>query len=83
MSKPSCCRRRKNTEPVGEESSFGGKKGLRYLPELLLWILLGAVILKVYGLPLLEQYGYKASDVPVHNYWINAMGENRIFVAGV
>lgn len=41
------------------------------------------MILKVYGLPLLEQYGYKASDVPVHNYWINAMGENRIFVAGV
>lgn len=35
------------------------------------------------GTNLLEIYGYKAFDIPVHNYWINAMCENRIFVAGV
>ena len=75
--------KKKEYRALGRGEQFRGRKGLRYLPELLLWILLGAVILKVYGLPLLEQYGYKASDVPVHNYWINAMGENRIFVAGV
>lgn len=27
--------------------------------------------------------GYTASDLPVHNYWINALGENKPFVAGV
>lgn len=37
----------------------------------------------IYGNNLLEYYGYKASDLPVHNYWINALGENNIFVAGV
>ncbi|MCM1044792.1 MAG: hypothetical protein NC417_04715 [Candidatus Gastranaerophilales bacterium] len=37
----------------------------------------------LYGNNLLEQFGYKASDVLVHNYWINALSHNRIFVAGV
>ena len=37
----------------------------------------------VYGHNLLSQYGYKASDLLVHNYWINALNDNNIFVAGV
>ena len=37
----------------------------------------------LHGKNLVEVYGYKASDMPVHNYWINAMGENHVFVAGV
>ncbi|MGN0141643.1 MAG: amino acid ABC transporter permease, partial [Roseburia sp.] len=28
-------------------------------------------------------FGYCASDIPVHNYWVNAMGDNDIFVAGI
>lgn len=41
------------------------------------------MLLWLHGGSLFTSYGYKASDMPVHNYWINAMGENRIFVAGV
>ncbi len=37
----------------------------------------------MFGLTQLEQYGYKASDLIVHNYWINEMNENNIFVTGV
>ncbi len=37
----------------------------------------------IYGTNLLEYYGYKASDLLVHNYWINALSDNDIFVAGV
>lgn len=36
-----------------------------------------------YGGNLFQVYGYTASDMLVHNYWINAMGQNDIFVAGV
>ncbi|MFQ7768290.1 MAG: hypothetical protein ACLRIL_08485 [Fusicatenibacter saccharivorans] len=30
-----------------------------------------------------KRYGYKASDIPVHNYWINELERNNIWVAGV
>jgi len=36
-----------------------------------------------YGTNLFRVYGYTASDMLVHNYWINAMGQNDVFVAGV
>lgn len=32
---------------------------------------------------MINTYGYCASDIPVHNYWINAMGQNDVFVAGI
>lgn len=51
--------------------------------EVLLQIGLFLVLLWVYGIGIVEQYGYTASDIPVHNYWINAMSDNNIFVAGV
>ncbi|MBP5282097.1 MAG: amino acid ABC transporter permease, partial [Lachnospiraceae bacterium] len=35
------------------------------------------------GSNLFSVYGYTASDMLVHNFWINAMGDNNIFVAGV
>ena len=37
----------------------------------------------VYGANEIIQYGYTASDLPVHNYWINEMSSNNIFAAGV
>ncbi len=45
----------------------------------------GVVILVcvMYGSNSIKNYGYLASDIAVHNYWINAMTENNIFVAGV
>lgn len=51
--------------------------------DCVLTLLLLAALWYIYGTNLVEYYGYKASDVLVHNYWINAMGENNIFVAGV
>lgn len=57
------------------------------------WVLTAIVtivFLWMYGTKKLEIFGYTASDMPVHNYWINAMGNginnperNNIFVAGV
>lgn len=36
-----------------------------------------------YGTNLFTSFGYTASDMLVHNHWINSMNENDIFVAGV
>ena len=46
-------------------------------------ILLFGALIWIYGINIFEYYGYKESDLLVHNYWINAMEENDIFVAGV
>ena len=46
-------------------------------------ILVIVVVLGFYGPPLIQNFGYYASDVPVHNYWINYLGKNQIFVGGV
>ena len=36
-----------------------------------------------YGVNLIRNFGYVASDMPVHNYWINYLGKNQIFVNGI
>lgn len=41
------------------------------------------LVLWLFGTNIIENMGYCASDIPVHNYWINALGDNNIFVAGV
>lgn len=46
-------------------------------------VLTGMLIWKVCGPGLLHNWGYGASDVPVHNYWINGLIENNIYVAGI
>ena len=51
--------------------------------EIFLQLGLLMILICVYGIGIVQQYGYSASDIPVHNYWINAMGKNNIFVAGV
>lgn len=56
---------------------------LRRLPDCLLTLAFLALLCWLHGPSLLGYFGYKASDIPVHNYWINAMSENNIFVAGV
>ena len=48
-----------------------------------LLIVLFVILWKMYGYNLIEYFGYKASDMPVHNYWINSLNDNDIFVAGV
>lgn len=50
------------------------------------WVLIGVLViwlLYVYGSQLVTSFGYSVSDMPVHNYWINYMSRNDIFVAGV
>ena len=41
------------------------------------------LVLWLFGTNLLKTFGYCASDIPVHNYWINELGNNNIFAAGV
>lgn len=58
----------------------GSKSGL------LDWACTAAVLillLYLFGTNLFQNFGYCASDIPVHNYWINELGNNNIFAAGV
>lgn len=41
------------------------------------------VVLWMYGTGIIKTFGYSASDLAVHNYWINEMGKNNIFAAGI
>lgn len=59
------------------------KRWIGYVPDLVLTVLLIAGVCYVYGKNAITVYGYKASDMPVHTYWINLMDENHIFGAGV
>ena len=59
------------------------KKIRRHIPEIVLSLAVMAGLLYIYGLNNFTEYGYKASDVPVHNYWINLMDSNQIFKMGV
>lgn len=59
------------------------KRWINYVPDLLLTALLIAGVCYVYGRNAVTVYGYKASDMPVHTYWVNLMDENHIFGAGV
>ena len=56
------------------------KENFLDIPFLVLFALL---VWKVCGSGLLHNWGYGASDIPVHNYWINGLIENNIFVAGI
>lgn len=54
----------------------------RWLDALLSLGVAGLVLL-MYGTNMVNVYGYCTSDMTVHNYWINAMTDNHIFVNGV
>ncbi|MCI8428548.1 MAG: hypothetical protein HFJ03_13600 [Lachnospira sp.] len=54
-----------------------------YNIELIFSTLLVLIISYFYGTNSLVNYGYGASDLPVHNYWINGMSQNKVFIAGV
>ena len=55
----------------------------RWFPDLVLTGLIVAGVCYVYGYNVVTVFGYKASDVPVHNLWINNMSNNQIFSKGV
>lgn len=46
-------------------------------------IIIICLVLWMYGTNMVTAFGYGASDIPVHNYWINEMGNNNIFAAGI
>ena len=54
----------------------------RWLDVLLALGIVG-LVLYMYGINTVSVYGYCASDLTLHNYWINYMESNRIFVDGV
>ena len=56
---------------------------LKELPSVILLVLLMANVVRVFGGYTLEHYGYVASDLPVHNYWINGLIDNQPFIGGV
>lgn len=53
------------------------------LADVLLLLMVFAAYMVIYGRNAFEQYGYCASDIVVHNYWINYMSRGEPFVAGV
>ncbi len=46
-------------------------------------IIIICLLLWMYGTNMVTAFGYGASDIPVHNYWINEMDNNNIFAAGI
>lgn len=51
--------------------------------DVLFAAVVAVVVFGYYGPNLIKHFGYCASDVTVHNYWINYLGKNQIFVNGV
>ncbi|MEY8508140.1 hypothetical protein AALA78_07860 [Lachnospiraceae bacterium 42-17] len=52
-------------------------------PDIFLTAGIMVLLLYMYGSSVVSVYGYCASDVVLHNYWINAMDSGHIFVDGV
>lgn len=67
--------------------AFIGKKFKEvFIYNIIDWLLIGCftfLFLKLFAANLVTNYGYPYSDLPVHNYWINYLGKNQIFVAGI
>ena len=56
---------------------------LHELPSAILLVICMAGVVYVFGLNAMTNFGYVASDLPVHNYWINGLIDNKPFVAGI
>lgn len=56
------------------------KENLAVVPFIVIFLVF---IWGVCGKGLLNNWGFGASDVPVHNYWINGLIDNDIYVAGI
>ena len=52
-------------------------------PDIILTLGIAGLLLYIYGTNAVNVYGYGASDIVVHNYWINELGKNNIFTAGI
>ena len=56
---------------------------IRHLPDVILIVVLFLFLMYEYGNNAVTQFGYKASDLIVHNYWINQLNVNDVFTDGV
>lgn len=54
-----------------------------HIPEWMAAVGLVALIWYLFGGSFLDNYGYAASDIPVHNYWINELSKDNLFCAGI
>lgn len=61
----------------------GLKKAGKYWLDWLLILALCLMVMWVYGIRMLREFGYAASDIPTHMYWVNGLSENRLFVSGI
>ena len=52
-------------------------------PDWLLTTALVVMVMFVYGVRMVRDYGYAMSDIPVHLYWVNGMSNNELFVEGI
>ena len=59
------------------------KRIIKYAPDIILTLLIAAGVFYIYGYAAITEFGYKASDIPVHNFWVNEMTDNNIFSQGV
>ncbi|MCR5396175.1 MAG: hypothetical protein K6E64_01780 [Lachnospiraceae bacterium] len=70
---------------IGAKRLFSGTVGvvLHHPLEVLGYVGTMVMVLYIFATNDYKNLGYTASDLPVHNYWINALGNNQPFVAGV
>lgn len=63
------------------------KKCLRVIKrnpiDAVLFLAVTLLITYIYGGNLILNYGYGASDIPIHNYWINSLSRGNLFADGV
>ncbi len=74
-------------EKVRRRFSKGAEKAFdnycRNWPDWLMIAIVTMMVLWVYGTRAVRFFGYAASDIPVHLYWVNGLSDNDIFVAGI
>ena len=52
-------------------------------PDWLLTVALIVMVVFVYGVRMVNDFGYTVSDIPVHLHWVNRLSENTIFAEGI
>lgn len=56
---------------------------IKHLPEWIGFWGVMAYVIYIFAPRDLSYYSYSASDMIVHNYWINALTDNKLFVGGI
>lgn len=51
--------------------------------DAVLFLAVTLLLVYMYGENLITHYGYGASDIPIHNYWINSLSRGTLFADGV